>query len=186
MNNFNFMRLDNGLRAYEKVFKHKFLLVNKNLNDYGYYTRFCLYLCQKQKENYPLANLMIFDADQQRGDTFSTLENAITYFADIDSSIKFTLFFSPEDRQSFLSTFNVAFDALTSEIFNLSILRGITLDSWEILQTQIKNLVTSPLDFSYWHNQFIQSIDCINVNSVSKQELNHKLPKIIENEITIQ
>lgn len=148
MAEFSFTRIDNWFRAYEK-FPYKYILVSRDTNIFGHMTRFYLFRCFKNRDNFPIAKLDIFNLNQDKGTLFSPYLPFNTYIADIESAIRILLFLSYEERTDFITTFNIDFEPIVdNSIFTTCVQGHLSLKKWQDTQNRIKNIISFPENLS--------------------------------------
>lgn len=131
-------------RAYEK-FPYDYILRDRNINSFGYYTYFLLYRVEKDKDNTPLVLLQFINPNQQKIDKFDDKAPFISFIKDEEWGERFRSRTSDEERKALCKLFNISFCAdgySESNIFQDAILgRNLSLSQWTFLQHKIKRIV---------------------------------------------
>ena len=94
--------------------KSKYILENSNWNDYGYYTRYGLYLPIKDNARLTLAGLFIIKYKLDIDEIHWFCEerrNFTTFICNIESAYNLLLFLSPIERKELISKLNIQFEA---------------------------------------------------------------------------
>lgn len=135
--------------------EYKFLLVWSNWDDFGYRTRYDLYLLLPEEvtHNLLLANLSIVELSPNYllRPQFIPLDhqyNYRTFILNIASAERLLLFLTPEERQELVSKLKISFDNTLVEYQNnyqTSTLRGFRDETGFLkMQKDIKEIVTNP------------------------------------------
>ena len=127
--------------------KSKYILENSNWNDYGYYTRYGLYLPIKDNARLTLAGLFIIKYKLDIDEIHWFCEerrNFTTFICNIESAYNLLLFLSPIERKELISKLNIQFDnslVKNEQAYKISMLRLSE-------QKEIEKIVTCPLDIA--------------------------------------
>ena len=132
-----FLKYVHRLHINDVIDNAKYILEDSNWNDYGYYTRYGLYLPIKDSARLTLAGLFI-----------------LKYKLDIDEVHWFN-----EERRNFttfickelISKLNIQFDnrlVKNEQAYKISILRDKSEESFLSEQKEIEKIVTCPLDIA--------------------------------------
>ena len=153
-------------REHEKFPGYKFTLVNRDWNDFGYYTLHELFLILPDKPyNIKLADIRLFNQGQTKG-AHANLDsnNFVGFISNIDSAEKMLLLLTPEERNELLSALHINFSGALykcEQALLKSVLRGITFEDFEKLQVAIKRIVTSTLDVASMLQKNLQLVELI-------------------------
>ena len=134
--------------------KSKYILENSNWNDYGYYTRYGLYLPIKDNARLTLAGLFIIKYKLDIDEIHWFCEerrNFTTFICNIESAYNLLLFLSPIERKELISKLNIQFDnrfVKNEQAYKISILRDKSEESFLSEQKEIEKIVTCPLDIA--------------------------------------
>lgn len=132
----------------------KLILCDRNWNDFGYYTLHELFLIVPDKPyNIKLADIRIFNYDQKFGEHPSIYSSSThtSYISNIDSAERLVLFLTPKERKELLAELHVNFTQsiyANQQVFLKSVLRDITMQEFENMQLQIKEIVTTNLNIT--------------------------------------
>lgn len=136
-------------RGYDKFIdsNYKYVLIDRNWNDYGFYTLHELFLIMPDgKENVKLADVRLFNLNQHCGSRFN-INNSdyIGFISNVESAERLLLFLSPKERKYLISALHIKFDCkLYSDQHALlkSVLRDITLVEFEERQSEIESIIS--------------------------------------------
>lgn len=134
--------------------KSKYILENSNWNDYGYYTRYGLYLPIKDNARLMLAGLFIIKYKLDIDEIHWFCEerrNFTTFICNIESAYNLLLFLSPIERKELISKLNIQFDnslVKNEQAYKISMLRDKSEESFLSEQKEIEKIVTCPLDIA--------------------------------------
>ena len=134
--------------------KSKYILENSNWNDYGYYTRYGLYLPIKDNARLTLAGLFIIKYKLDIDEIHWFCEerrNFTTFICNIESAYNLLLFLSPIERKELISKLNIQFDnrlVKNEQAYKISMLRDKSEESFLGEQKEIEKIVTCPLDIA--------------------------------------
>ena len=134
--------------------KSKYILEGSNWNDYGYYTRYGLYLPIKDNARMTLAGLFIIKYKLDIDEIHWFCEerrNFTTFICNIESAYNLLLFLSPIERKELISKLNIQFDnrlVKNEQAYKISMLRDKSEESFLGEQKEIEKIVTCPLDIA--------------------------------------
>ena len=131
----------------------KFRLVDRNWNDYGYYTLYALELRIPDVDiAYRIADIRVMNINQKKGDIPSWMPTTpVIFISNVESAETLLLFLTPEQRSNLEKILLLTYDTLHVEhedVFNTSILRDKTLGDFNKGLTRIKELMQSSVDVS--------------------------------------
>ncbi len=148
----------------------KYLLARLNWNDYGYRTKYRLFLVLQQDENI-YQNLYLgalscveINPEYRPGRTFIPKPNGnyVTFILDTTTAERMFLFLSYEERMELISKLKIKFSSREVEYqdnYRTSTLRCFETETTFLeMQKEIKNIVTSPLDASAMLHRHIDEI----------------------------
>lgn len=149
-----FLKYVHRLHINDVIDNTKYILVDSDWNDHGYYTRYGLCLPIKDKVRLTLAGLFIlkYRLDIDEVQWFSEKQrNLTTFISNIESAYNLLLFLSPIERKELISRLNVQFDnklVKNEQAYKISVLRDKSEESFLSEQKEIENIVTCPLDIA--------------------------------------
>lgn len=149
-----FLKYVHRLHINDVIDNTKYILVDSDWNDYGYYTHYGLYLPTKDKVRLTLAGLLIlkYKLDIDEVQWFSEKQrNFTTFICNIESAYNLLLFLSPIERQELISKLNIQFDnrlVKNEQAYKISVLRDKSEESFLSEQKEVENIVTCPLDIA--------------------------------------
>lgn len=131
----------------------KFRLIDRNWNDYGYYTLYALELRFPDSDSaYLIADIHVMNIGQRKGNKPTWIPTTpIVFISNIDSAETLLLYLTPEQRNNLEKLFLLRYDTIhvdREEVFLKSVLRHKTLVEFAKNQTHIKKLVQLPIDIS--------------------------------------
>lgn len=131
----------------------KFRLVDRNWNDYGYYTLYALELRIPDVDiAYRIADIRVMNINQKKGDKPSWIPTTpVIFISNVESAETLLLFLTPEQRSNLEKILLLKYDTLHVEhedVFHTSILRDKTLGDFNKGLTRIKELMQSSVDVS--------------------------------------
>ena len=150
----NFLKYVHHLHVNDVINNAKYILEDSNWNDYGYYTRYGLYLPIKDNTRLTLAGLFIlkYKLDIDEVHWFNEeRQNFTTFICNIESAYNLLLFLSPIERKEIISRLNIQFDnrlVKNEQAYKYSVLRDKSEESFLNEQKEIENIVTCPLDIA--------------------------------------
>lgn len=156
-----------------KIFKY---IINFcKWNDYGYYTRYDLYLVVPEGEyNYFLARVIMFD--EKGSSNVKILQeislSTLTFIESIEDAYRIFLYLKPSERYELIDLLNIKFEIpneiqILPEVYN-SLLRYKNINIFINEQHQIKNIVTSKMDLGHILSQKVE------INNLYEYYLNNK------------
>ena len=163
-----FLKYVHRLHINDVIDNAKYILEDSNWNDYGYYTRYGLYLPIKDSARLTLAGLFIlkYKLDIDEVHWFNEeRRNFTTFICNIESAYNLLLFLSPIERKELISKLNIQFDnrlVKNEQAYKISILRDKSEESFLSEQKEIEKIVTCPLDIAK---------DIANAISMQKEKL---------------
>lgn len=149
-----FVHASNG-KGYEKFTGagYKYILTDRNWNDFGYYTLHELFLIMPEGiDNIKLADIRLLNFQQNNGDHPNLcIPNFVGFITQLEWAERILLFLSPKDREELLSDLHIKFSGKLykdQQAFLKSVLRDITFELFEERQTRIKSIVSIQEDIS--------------------------------------
>lgn len=147
-----FLKYVHRLYINDRNDKSKYILEDSNWNDYGYYTRYGLYLPIKDNARLALAGLFILKYKLDIDEVHWFCEehrNFTTFICNIESAYNLLLFLSPIERKELISRLNIQFDnrrVKNEQAYKISVLRDKSEEFFLSEQKEIEKIVTCPLD----------------------------------------
>ncbi|MDE7420223.1 MAG: hypothetical protein K2N35_08440 [Muribaculaceae bacterium] len=135
-------------RGYEKFGgNYKYVLTDREWNDFGFYTLHELFLITpNDQDNIKLADIRLFNFEQHSNERLNlNTTNYVGFISNIESAEHLLLFLSPNERKELCSVLHINFTAgmfSKQPAFLKSVLRGITVQQFEEKQSKIKAIVT--------------------------------------------
>ena len=152
----------------------KYIINFCNWNDYGYYTRYDLYLVVPEDEyNHFLARLIIFGENDSGVKMLRKISpRTVTFIESIEDAYRIFLYLKPSERYELIDSLNIRFEIspeiqMLPEVSN-SLLRYKDVEIFINEQQHIKNIVTSELNPCQILNHKVE------INNLYEYYLNHK------------
>ena len=149
-----FLKYVHRLHINDVIDNAKYILEDSNWNDYGYYTRYALYLPIKDNTRLALAGLFILKYRLNIDEVHWFSEerrNFTTFISNMESAYNILLFLSPIERKELISKLNLQFDnrlVKNEQAYKYSVLRDKSEKSFLSEQKEIEKIVTCPLDIA--------------------------------------